>query len=249
MTVGEADDPAGRLEALVLAAGAGARFGGGKLLASWNGGVLLDGALAAAFAAPVRRVTVVWGADPRVADAAQTFAGAAGQAARLGLAHAVAHARGLSQSLKAGVEHLAADCAGVFVFLGDMPRAPHALAGPMAQALAAGAPAVAATFAGRRGHPVLFSRALFPALMSLTGDRGAGAILAGLGPALVEIAATDDGVLFDVDRPGDLTPSSSSGLTRGRGGPDPNCRSPPNPHDDPASDPRVKPEGDEERGI
>ncbi|HEY9219590.1 MAG TPA: NTP transferase domain-containing protein, partial [Phenylobacterium sp.] len=39
----------------MLAAGAGSRFGGGKLLTPWAGGVLLDGALAAAFAAPVRR--------------------------------------------------------------------------------------------------------------------------------------------------------------------------------------------------
>lgn len=215
MTVGDADDLAGRLEALVLAAGAGARFGGGKLLTPWNGGVLLDGALAAAFAAPVRRVTVVWGADPRVAAAAAAFAEAAGQATRLGRVHAAAHAQGLSQSLKAGVERLAADCAGVFVYLGDMPRVPPMVTAPMVQALAAGAPAVATTFGGRRGHPVLFSRALFPALLGLAGDRGAGEILASLGPALVEIAAPDDGALFDVDRPEDLDASSSSGLTRG----------------------------------
>ena len=48
-------------EAVVLAAGAGRRFGGGKLLAPWAGGALLDGALAAALAAPARRVIVVTG--------------------------------------------------------------------------------------------------------------------------------------------------------------------------------------------
>ena len=37
-----------RLDAIVLAAGASLRFGGGKLLAPWGEGVLLDGALAAA---------------------------------------------------------------------------------------------------------------------------------------------------------------------------------------------------------
>ena len=54
---------ADRFEALVLAAGSGSRFGGGKLLAPWNGGVLLDGALPAAFAAPARSVILVTGAD------------------------------------------------------------------------------------------------------------------------------------------------------------------------------------------
>ena len=47
--------------------------------------MLLDGALAAALAAPARTVTVVWGADPRVAGAAQAFAEAVGAAARLRL--------------------------------------------------------------------------------------------------------------------------------------------------------------------
>ncbi|MFA5600050.1 MAG: NTP transferase domain-containing protein, partial [Phenylobacterium sp.] len=51
------------LEALVLAAGAGRRFGGGKLLAPYRGGVLLDGALAAAFAAPARAGRLVIGTD------------------------------------------------------------------------------------------------------------------------------------------------------------------------------------------
>jgi molybdenum cofactor cytidylyltransferase len=201
MTVG-GDQQA--LEALVLAAGAGARFGGGKLLAPWRGGVLLDGALAAAFAAPARSVSVVWGADARVAEAAAAFARAAGQTQRLRLVASPDHAQGLSQSLKAGVAALPDDCAGVFVLLGDMPRAPTSVYGPMVQALAAGAPAVAATFQGRRGHPVLFGRSLLPALMALSGDRGAGEVLKGLGARLAEIPAPDDGALFDVDRREDL---------------------------------------------
>ena len=193
-----------RLEAIVLAAGAGARFGGGKLLAPWRGGMLLDGALAAAFAAPVRSVSVVWGADAGVADAARVFAEAAGEAGRLRLIHSPDHALGLSQSLKAGIESLSADAAGVFVFLGDMPRVPAAVFAPMDEALAAGAAAAAPVFAGQRGHPVLFGAALFPALASLAGDSGAGQLLKSLGDRLVQVAAPDDGVLYDVDRPGDL---------------------------------------------
>ncbi|MDB5496520.1 MAG: conserved uncharacterized MobA-related protein, partial [Phenylobacterium sp.] len=61
MTTGAENNPA--FEAVVLAAGSGSRFGGGKLLAAWNAGVLLEGALAAALAAPARSVTVVVGAD------------------------------------------------------------------------------------------------------------------------------------------------------------------------------------------
>ena len=46
--------PKTAFEAVILAAGSGSRFGGGKLLAPWGAGVLLEGALAAALAAPVR---------------------------------------------------------------------------------------------------------------------------------------------------------------------------------------------------
>jgi len=192
------------LEAVVLAAGAGARFGGGKLLAPWGDGVLLDAALATAFAAPARSVWVVWGADGRVPAAAEAFAARIGAAARLRLVHAERSAEGMARSLTAGIASLPADCGGAFVFLGDMPRIHPAVAPGLANALAGGALAAAPVFQGQRGHPVLFGAALFPKLLALDGDRGAAAVLAPLGEALAHLAAPDDGVLFDVDRPADL---------------------------------------------
>jgi molybdenum cofactor cytidylyltransferase len=201
VTVGSAT---AKFEAVVLAAGAGARFGGGKLLAPWRGGALIDGALAAALAAPVRQVSVVWGADPAVADAVRAFAARVGADERLRLVHAERHAEGLSASLRAGIEVLAVDCTGVFIFLGDMPKVPVAVLGPLADAVTAGAPAAAPVFGGRRGHPVLFGAGLLPELARLSGDRGAAGVLDGLGERLRLVAAPDDGALFDVDRPGDL---------------------------------------------
>ncbi|MGH6993035.1 MAG: hypothetical protein ACREEH_06835, partial [Caulobacteraceae bacterium] len=56
-------DSGGRLEAIVLAAGSGARFGGGKLTEPFQVGVLIEGALACAFAAPVRSVFLTVGGD------------------------------------------------------------------------------------------------------------------------------------------------------------------------------------------
>ena len=198
---------AGKLEAIVLAAGAGSRFGGAKLTAPWRGGQLIDGALAAAFAAPVRLVTVVTGADPNVAGAARAFAQAAGQGDRLCVVHAKDHARGMAASLRAGIEALPPDAAGAFVFLGDMPRIPAAILAPLADALAGGALAAAPLFEGRRGHPVLFSRALFDALRALAGDAGARRLLGGLGSGLAGIPTPDAGVLYDVDL---KTPSDSA---------------------------------------
>jgi len=187
------------LEAVVLAAGSGRRFGGGKLTAAWDAGVLLEGALAAAFAAPVRSVTVVIGAEAEsVSAVARSFD------PRTVVVHAPDHAEGMGASLRTGIASLPADADGVFVFLGDMPRVPASVLPAMAQALVDGALAVAPTYRGRRGNPVLLDRTLFPQLLALTGDAGARGVLQELGERLVLIESPDDGVLFDVDTPGDL---------------------------------------------
>jgi molybdenum cofactor cytidylyltransferase len=193
------------LEAVVLAAGAAQRFGGGKLTAPWGGGVLLDGALAAAFAAPVRTVTVVTGAGAvAVEAAARRFAERIGQSPRLRLVHTPEHAEGMAASLRAGIASLPLDAEGAFVFLGDMPRIPPAVLEPLADAIAEGHVAAAPAFEGRRGHPAIFARALFPDLVALSGDQGARRVLDRVGPMLVE--TQDDGVLFDVDEVSDLQP-------------------------------------------
>ena len=75
----------------------------------------------------------------------------------------------------------------------------------LAVALADGAMAAAPTFDDRRGHPVLFSASLYPRLAMLDGDRGAAQVLATIGSGLALVEAPDDGVLFDVDRPADLS--------------------------------------------
>ena len=189
------------LEAIVLAAGAGRRFGGAKLSAPWRGGALIDGAVAAALAAPVRRVIVVTGADPAVGDWVRAFADP-----RLALVRAADHALGMSASLRAGLAATSSGVAGAYVFLGDMPLVPHDIAGRLAEALAAGALAAAPAVGGRRGHPALFSAALFPQLASLEGDVGARGVLDALGPRLTLIETTDQGVLADVDTPDDFRP-------------------------------------------
>jgi len=193
------------LYALVLAAGTGARYGGGKLTAPWRDGVLIDGALRAAFAAPAAGVVVVTGAGREaVQAAAHAFAERARQAGRLSFVYAPDHAEGMAASLRAGVAALPDEADGVLVFLGDMPLVPAAVAGALARALEQGALAAVPRFEGQHGHPVAFARSLFSDLLALQGDRGARALLTSLGDRLATEPADDPGVLLDVDRPDDL---------------------------------------------
>jgi molybdenum cofactor cytidylyltransferase len=82
------------LEAIVLAAGRGVRFGGGKLVAPFNGAPLIAGALLTAFLAPVRRVFVAVGPDPAVRKAVETTAARLAAAERLVLVSVERRGRG-----------------------------------------------------------------------------------------------------------------------------------------------------------
>jgi molybdenum cofactor cytidylyltransferase len=192
--------------AIVLAAGVGRRFalasGGRKLLATFEGRPLIASALDAAFAAPARRVLLTTDGDLDLAAVAQDHARTLGR--DLDLVVAADAAEGMGASLRTAVAALPADTDGVFVFLGDMPRIPSGLAQTLAEALGPGVDLAAPRFEGRRGHPVLFGRACFPALLALVGDVGAREVLAEAGERLALVDSPDAGVLFDVDRREDL---------------------------------------------
>jgi molybdenum cofactor cytidylyltransferase len=192
------------VHALVLAAGKGRRFGGRKLLAPFRGGVLLDAALAAALAAPVKGVVLVSGADREAVDAAaQACAVRRGEADRLRIVHASDHAEGLAASIRAGVAALPESASGVLIFLGDMPDIPGEIPAEIVARLGAGAEAAVPVHDRRRGHPAGFAASLFPALAALEGDRGARDLLVRLGRRVAEVPA-EAGVLADVDTPEDL---------------------------------------------
>ncbi|MEI7573782.1 MAG: NTP transferase domain-containing protein, partial [Phenylobacterium sp.] len=138
----------------MLAAGAGRRFGGGKLLAAWRGRPLIEGALDAALASASDPIVVVTGADAgAVAEAVRDWGQDRQAGAWLRIVHAEDHAEGMGASLRTGTSALPLGLKGVFVFLGDMPGIPHDVFGGLVEAVAAGAPAAAPEHQGQRGHP------------------------------------------------------------------------------------------------
>lgn len=185
--------------ALVLAAGAGMRFGGGKMTAWFRGEPLVRHAVAAARAAPVERVIVVC-AD-RLPLAGWAEPGAPVEALTVA-------SDSLSASLKAGVaasgalEGISGTVEGLFVFLGDMPLVPHRAAHALAARLGDGYAALP-RHAGKPGHPVLFAPRAFADLMTLEGDHGAGALLRERDDVAF-LDWPDDRVLRDIDRREDL---------------------------------------------
>lgn len=185
-------------QAVILAAGAGRRFGGAKLQAEFRGRPLLAWSLQSALAAPVAGVTLVLAPGSELGALAHDVHAAYRAAPPLGIVTAERAEEGMGASLCAGVASLPPDCA-VLVFLADMPNVPTAIAGRLLDALDGGRDAAAPVYAGRRGHPVAFAPVLRSALLGLTGDSGARQVLAGLGARVALMETDDEGVLFDVD--------------------------------------------------
>jgi len=164
---------------LVLAAGAGRRFGGRKLIAELDGRPLLDHAIEAMLAVPaVERVVVVLGADADEVAAAADLEGTE--------AVVCDHWReGMAASLRAGVAALD-DASAAVVILGDQPFVTPQVIAAIVDHVAAPEAATRATYDGRPGHPVLIKRLLFEAVASLRGDTGARELLAAAGARELE---------------------------------------------------------------
>lgn len=194
---------AGGYHAVLLAAGAGSRFGGSKLTASWGDGVLLDAALRSARAAPVESVVVVTGAHAGAVEVAvERIATTRGVPIRL--VRCCDHGSGMSASLRSGLGALPPGAAGAFVLLGDMPYVPAELPGRLRDALMPGVLAAAPVCDDRLGHPVLIAAALFDAFAAGAGDGSGQRILRGLGERLVTVEIDDDAIFADVDTAKDL---------------------------------------------
>ena len=152
---------------VLLAAGAGRRFGGVKQLAPFDGEPLVRRACRTALAAGLSPVLVVLGANAEaVADAIRDLP--------VTPIHNERWSDGMGTSLACGVRALDAAVADVALLLADQPLVTAAHVRALVAARRAAAADLAATDTGLAiGVPAVFARALFPALAALTGDRGA----------------------------------------------------------------------------
>ncbi len=199
-----------RYEAIVLAAGAGARFGGGKVVAQLDGRPILEHVLGAVRTAGIVRTVVVLGRDADLVEAAVAWDGE----------HRTINPSpeaGLSSSLRAGLTALerleaaevldqdaGAAAAGVFVVLGDQPMVDPAVIRALAQAeVRDGIGFVVPRYlADDSTNPVLVLAAGRPWIAATTGDRGLGPIIAAHPELVAEVAL--GGGNPDIDTRADL---------------------------------------------
>ncbi len=201
------------VSAVVLAAGAGSRFGGGKLLAPFGGRTLIEATLDGLREAPVDETIVVVGTEGERLRDVSTAHGARVVENR-------DWAEGMSTSVRAGFDACSPESRAAVVVLADQPLVGAGAVGRLVEAFEDGARVAVATYGGEMRNPALFAREVWPVLGSeMSGDRGARAVLTRHPELVTEVPCDDVADPADVDTREDLRRLERELAAPERGGP------------------------------
>jgi len=180
---------------VVLAAGKSRRMGRNKLLLKLGGITVLDRVLFSLEASVVEEVFVVLGHRP---EDLKSIVDAHAAEAVLN----PDYEEGMTSSFKAGLSRVYVDAA--FLCLGDQAVLDPVLMGRMIDAMEADPKAllVSPVYEGRRGHPVLFRKALFPEIMNLGRGKTLKDVVEGHGDLHLRVEG-DIWCTLDMDTPED----------------------------------------------
>jgi molybdenum cofactor cytidylyltransferase len=190
------------VSAIILAGGDSSRMGSPKaLLADREGRPFVLRIADSMRAAGLTDVVVVTG---RHHDAIGEVIERSGAGAALRIARNDAPSRGQLSSLWTGLEACPPETEAVAVTLVDVPFVSVATIAEVVRVWShAHAPIVRPSFEGRRGHPVMFDRALFDEIRRAPLDVGARAVGRAHDAEIVNVPVDDPNCLVDVDTPAD----------------------------------------------
>ena len=181
---------------VLLAAGAGSRFGGGKLLAEFAGKRLFERAMNALPTEHFVRVAVVSGCEDILAESERRgFLAVQNDAPE----------QGVSLSIRLGLE-AAKPCSAALFLVSDQPLLTKESVRRILEAGATHPEKIIAPEApdGRLGNPCLFPAAFFPELSALEGDRGGKRVIRAHPEALFTVSLPEE-ELFDADTKEELS--------------------------------------------
>lgn len=190
-----------RVAGLLLAAGGGRRLGGRpKALLEHRGGLLVDHAVRVLRDGGCGPVHVVLGA---AADEVRARAELSGCAVTVN----PEWTEGMGSSLRAGLAALAGTGAdAVVVLLVDQPGIGAGAVARVRSAYRSRTSLAAASYAGERGHPVMFGADLWADISAgAVGDQGARAYLREHRDAITLVECSDVAQAYDIDTAEDLS--------------------------------------------
>ena len=185
------------IAAVILSAGESSRMGRPKALLPIDGETFIERIVSALKQGGIERTLVVLGFNA--------------EELRRKIAHLPVeillnpnYKLGQLSSLQVAIRHLDADqgCEGMMVHLVDHPYIDPKLVSLMLQRFKLSKnPIVVPRHHGKRGHPVIFSRALFGELLGAPFDQGAKAVVNAHRQETLEIDTDDAGITLDIDTP------------------------------------------------
>ena len=185
------------IAAVVLSAGESSRMGRPKALLPIDGQTFIERIVGALKRGGLERIVVVLGFDA--------------EEMRKEIEHLPVeivvnpeYQRGQLSSLQSALRHLAGanNCDGVMVHLVDHPYIDAKLIDVMLGRFSeTKSLIVVPRHQGKRGHPVIFSRALFSELLNAPMDEGAKAVVNAHRDETLEIDTEDVGITLDIDTP------------------------------------------------
>jgi molybdenum cofactor cytidylyltransferase len=108
--------------------------------------------------------------------------------------------RGMSTSIRRGLQALTPESEGILIALGDQPYLRTRTIDALIHAFVPKRGAIVIpTYAGRRGNPVIFDRSYEKELLGLRGDVGARSLLERYPDRILTVRTKSEGVVKDID--------------------------------------------------
>ena len=184
----------GAIAGLILAAGESSRMGRDKALLAYHGSTFLETVIGTLREAGIVCVIVVLG--HHAAEIARAV-----DLSEVEIIVNPEYKNGQTSSLQAGLRALERpDLEGVVLCLVDHPAVyPETIRTLVADFASSRAPAVIPTYRGKRGHPVVISRALFEGILELQPEKGANSVIRDYRDETLFVEVEDSGILKDID--------------------------------------------------
>lgn len=183
------------ISAIILAAGQSQRMGQNKFLLPWGKKKMIKQTLEIYLESPLAEIILVLGHEAeRILEEISPLP--------VKIMINSAYPEGMSSSLRCGLLAVNQETTGILIALGDQPGIRREVVADLVGAFQKFYPRqniFVPTYAGQRGHPVIFSKKFFGEIEQLRGDVGGREILSRNETEILEVQVESEGILWDID--------------------------------------------------
>jgi molybdenum cofactor cytidylyltransferase len=181
------------VSAILLGAGESKRMGKNKLLLPWGKKTIFEHCLETLLRSEVKEVIVV--INDRLKELIPPV-----HLQKIKVVINPHYKRGMSTSIRRGVQAIAPGSEGILIALGDQPFIKTRTINAMIKAFSQRKEGILVpSFRGKRGHPVIFHRRFRRELLNLKGDAGGKSIVKRHPGEILDIPLKSEGVIKDID--------------------------------------------------